>query len=73
MTIEHLTKIGIALYGTQWQSDLARALDIESRRIRQWLKEERPLPNWLENELNSLLAEKITLCQALLIKQPSNP
>nr|WP_276591270.1 transcriptional regulator [Moraxella bovis] len=50
--------MGTALYGTQWQSDLARALNVDSRRVRQWLKEERPIPDWLDDELKVLLNEK---------------
>lgn len=66
MTKYQLAAIGSALYGTQWQSDLARALDIDSRRVRQWLNNERPLPDWLDGELNQLLQDKITLCQSLI-------
>ncbi|MBE9597166.1 hypothetical protein [Moraxella sp. K2450] len=55
-----------ALYGTQWQSDLARALGIDSRRVRQWLNDERGLPDWLDNELQTLLDNKIRQCQALM-------
>lgn len=36
-----------------------------SRRVRQWVNEERPLPNWLIDELNHLLDDKIKQCQAL--------
>lgn len=66
MTKDRLIAIGVALYGTQWQSELARALDIDSRRVRQWLGDERPLPNWLDKELKVLLDDKIKACQALL-------
>ncbi|OOS03287.1 hypothetical protein SAMN02745664_12328 [Moraxella cuniculi DSM 21768] len=74
MSKDKLTAIGQALYGTQWQSDLARALNIDSRRVRQWLNDERGLPDWLEGELNRLLTDKITLCQSLLdiAKQQTN-
>lgn len=66
MTIDRLNAIGVALYGTQWQSDLARALNIDSRRIRQWLGNERPIPDWLDDELTKLLNDKIVLCQSLI-------
>lgn len=59
MNKETLTAIGQVLYGTQWQSDLARALNIDSRRIRQWLNEERPIPDWLNEELKRLLLVNI--------------
>ncbi|UZA25342.1 helix-turn-helix domain-containing protein [Moraxella bovis] len=66
MTKDRLIAIGQALYGTQWQSDLARALDIDSRRVRQWLNDERGLPDWLDDELKKLLDDKIKQCQALM-------
>ncbi|MDO4224029.1 MAG: transcriptional regulator [Acinetobacter sp.] len=66
MNKTQLIAIGQALYGTQWQSDLARALDIDSRRVRQWLNDERPIPEWLARELKILLQNKINQCQDLL-------
>lgn len=63
MNKETLTAIGQVLYGTQWQSDLARALNIDSRRIRQWLNNERPIPDWLNKELKRLLLVNIDECQ----------
>lgn len=65
ITKDLLIKVGQALYGTQWQSDLARALDVDSRRVRQWLGDERPIPEWLSSELNALLAKNIDDCQHL--------
>lgn len=32
---------GKALYGDQWQSNLARSLGVDPRRVRQWLAGER--------------------------------
>lgn len=66
MNKDQLITIGQALYGTQWQSDLARALNIDSRRIRQWLNDERPFPEWLDNELKTLLQANIKECQQCL-------
>lgn len=65
LTITQLTAIGQALYGTQWQSDLARALSVDSRRVRQWLNDERPIPEWLSSELNTLLTKNIDDCRHL--------
>ncbi|AKG07048.1 hypothetical protein AAX06_01335 [Moraxella bovoculi] len=67
MTKEQLTEIGQTLYGTQWQSDLARALNIDSRRVRQWINDERPLPDWLGGELKVLLTDNISQCQKCLL------
>lgn len=66
ITKDLLIKVGQALYGAQWQSDLARALDVDSRRVRQWLNDERPIPEWLLSELNTLLTKNIDDCQRLL-------
>lgn len=72
MNHEQLTQIGVALYGTQWQSDLARALNIDSRRVRQWLNHERPIPDWLVYEVLVLLQNNIIECQKLMgeLKNP---
>ena len=46
-----LTLIGKALYGDQWQSDMARALDINPRTVRYWVaKGEVPASVWPELE-----------------------
>lgn len=66
MTKDTLIQIGQVLYGTQWQSDMARALNIDSRRIRQWLACERPLPDWLDDELKMLLSDNIAQAQNAL-------
>jgi hypothetical protein len=36
MHAELLARIGAALYGEQWQSDLARALGVNARTMRRW-------------------------------------
>jgi len=33
---EHLKIVGEALFGTQWQTDLARAIKVSSRSVRNW-------------------------------------
>ncbi|MDC5043718.1 helix-turn-helix domain-containing protein [Acinetobacter baumannii] len=58
MTPEELRQAGEILYGTQWQSDLARALDVDARRVRDWLQERRPIPVGIRNEIILLLKEK---------------
>jgi hypothetical protein len=55
MTPEQLRQAGELLYGNQWQSDLARAIDVDSRRIRQWLSSQRPIPVGLWLEIIELL------------------
>jgi hypothetical protein len=55
MTPEQLKNAGELLFGNQWQSDLARALDVDSRRIRDWLQERRPIPMGVKSEVIELL------------------
>ncbi len=57
MTIEELEQAGRLLYGDQWQSNLARDLGIDSRRIRQWLTGDRPISDWLEGDVIKLLTQ----------------
>ncbi|HGH3647686.1 MULTISPECIES: transcriptional regulator [Acinetobacter calcoaceticus/baumannii complex] len=55
MTPEQLRQAGELLYGNQWQSDLARALDVDARRVRDWLQERRPIPVGVKVEVIQLL------------------
>lgn len=32
-----LESIGQALYGSRWQSDMARAIDVDDRTVRRWV------------------------------------
>lgn len=38
---EDLERAGKVLYGDQWQSNLARDLGVDSRRVREWAQGER--------------------------------
>ncbi|NDY73489.1 transcriptional regulator [Desulfobacter hydrogenophilus] len=55
---KELRKSGEALFGQRWQTDLARALDVDSRRIRQWIKGERPLPKTIDLDILALLKQR---------------
>ncbi|EPP3430719.1 transcriptional regulator [Acinetobacter baumannii] len=58
MTPEELIQAGEILYGAQWQTELARAIDVDPRRVRQWITRERPIPAGIRNEIILLLKEK---------------
>ncbi|EXR19061.1 transcriptional regulator [Acinetobacter baumannii] len=58
MTPEELIQAGEILYGAQWQTELARAIDVDPRRVRQWINGERPIPTSLRSEIILLLKEK---------------
>jgi len=53
---EILIESGKVLYGERWQTDLARDLGLsDARRIRQWLADERPIPDGIVMDLQRLL------------------
>lgn len=66
MTPERLTEIGEALYGSHWQSDLARALaerrganvDTQRRAVVRWASGENQAPEGLIGELKALCVER---------------
>lgn len=60
MNKELLIEVGQALYGDNWQSNLARNLDINPRTIRYWLSEKREIPPWVPTETIELLENSIT-------------
>jgi hypothetical protein len=63
-TLTLLINTGKALYGERWQTDLARELKLsDSRRIRQWLSKERPIPAGILKDLRILLCARQHLIQ----------
>lgn len=59
MNINELEKAGKLLYGEHWQSELARNLNIDSRRIRHYMAGTRPIPEFVGVEVIELLKNKI--------------
>lgn len=51
-------KSGEVLFGPRWQTDIARALGVNSRRVRQWIKGERPLPDTIDRDIIKLLENR---------------
>lgn len=70
-----LAKVGAALYGERWQTDLARDLGLsDGRRIRQWLSGERPVPDGLNDDLVQLLQERKKIIEHILMEfHPNQP
>lgn len=67
MTKDLLIKTGRALYGERWQTDLSKDINLSSpRRIRQWLADERPIPDGIENDLAGLLLERLDEIKGVL-------
>ena len=65
MTKDQLHKIGRALYGSQWQTELAKniinldGLELDKRRVQQWACGARPVPDWLLPELKTLAQKRM--------------
>jgi hypothetical protein len=55
LTIELLTRVGEALYGEQWKSELARELNVGARTMRRWAAAENPIPPGLSGELITVI------------------
>mgnify|MGYP003587570933 FL=1 len=70
ITIEQLTAIGNALYGSQWQSALARDLGVADRTMRRWVAGESPIPTGIIADLHRLLRERQINIQELLADLP---
>ena len=65
MTRDQLQAIGRTLYGSTWQTELARNIvnldgeELDKRRVQQWACGARPVPDWLLPELKKLAARKL--------------
>lgn len=63
MTKDQLHTVGRALYGSQWQTEIAKniinldGVTLDCRRVRQWACGARPVPEWFLPELK-VLAQK---------------
>lgn len=53
-----LASAGQALYGDRWQTDVAKALGVDARRVRQWMTGDRPIPPGIWSDLSDLLRER---------------
>ena len=55
---DDMERAGQALFGGRWQSDLARAIGVDSRRVRQWMADERPIPPGVWADIAGLLRQR---------------
>ncbi|AVY67147.1 hypothetical protein NZ30_12685 [Xanthomonas translucens pv. undulosa] len=55
---EQLARAGTLLFGDRWQSDLARALGVDDRRVRQWLSGDRKPPAGVWADIAGLLRQR---------------
>lgn len=57
--IDRLIMAGQALYGERWQSELTRTLGLsDSRRMRQWVSGDRPIPDGVFGNIVDLLKDR---------------
>lgn len=62
-----LERIGEALYGPRWQTDLARDLELsDARRVRQWMAGERPIPPGVWVDIGTLIKQRRMTLDAIL-------
>jgi transcriptional regulator with XRE-family HTH domain len=73
-----LEKIGPSLFGSAWQSDLARALGVTDRTVRRWFAGEHVMSRetWeevakLAGRRSSYLAATVTLAESIASKAPT--
>lgn len=67
-----LARVGVLLYGERWQSDLAKDLEIDPRRMRQWLAGERPIRADTPERLVDLLVRRRGQISSLLVELESD-
>lgn len=66
-TIEVLARVGEALYGPRWQSELARALGVSDRTMRRWVAGDEP-PDGVLGDLAALMKERTKALAALIAR-----
>lgn len=64
--VEHLSRAGTLLFGERWQSDLAHALNVGDRRVREWIAGERRIPPGVWADVAALLRQRSNEGMALL-------
>lgn len=63
MTPADLRRAGETLYGSRWQTELARALGMEhGARVREWIAGKRSIPPRIAGEIAELLRRAGTQC-----------
>jgi hypothetical protein len=60
-----LAEAGEALYGPRWQSDLARALDVNDRTVRRWASGAVDMPSGVYLDLLRLTQERASALDGL--------
>lgn len=66
LAIDRLSRAGSLLFGDRWQSDLARALNVGDRRVREWLAGDRSIPAGVWPEIAGLIRQRSNNAAAIL-------
>lgn len=66
-----LAECGEALYGTRWQSDLARDLGVADRTVRRWVAGATQVPTGVYVDLLRLVTERAETLDALAKRLPA--
>jgi plasmid maintenance system antidote protein VapI len=61
-----LRKAGVALYGEQWRSELARALGVTDRTIRRWAHDEYSIPDDARERIMELCGQRVEMLNAVM-------
>lgn len=65
-TISLLLEAGEALYGSQWQSPIARDLNVADRTVRRWIAGESPIPDGISEDVKNLVTSRITVLSRVM-------
>lgn len=57
MTVDELIMYGQALFGSAWQSQLARALNLDRRNVQKWITRE-SVPSYVDREMAKILKDR---------------
>lgn len=70
MSSRLLKRVGEALYGPRWQSEVARDLDVSDRTVRRWVDGSYDVPDGVYLELLALCQERAAELDALVEMLP---
>ena len=60
-----LRKAGVALYGEQWRSELARARGVTDRTVRRWVHDEYSIPDDAREQIIELCRARVEMLNAV--------
>lgn len=61
-----LEKVGVALYGSRWRSDVSRDLNVSDRAMRRWISGQNSVPVGVLNDLAELCSQRMVCLNTVL-------